>query len=77
MYDYTSLPVVGVRDQANGIVYFGVVVEGVFVKLAVRKLGGLDADIAAAREAAALAAVPPEPPTPAPEPPPPAPSPQG
>lgn len=76
-YDYTSLQVVGVRDELNGLVYFGVVVEGAFVQLGVRKLGGLDAKIAEAREAAAATTPPPPAPAPTTEPPPPAPSPAG
>lgn len=47
-FDYTDLPLVGRRDTESGLVYFGTVVNGVFVKLATRKIGGLDADIATA-----------------------------
>lgn len=47
-FEYTDLPLVGRRDNENGLVYFGTIVSGVFVKLAVRKLAGLDADIATA-----------------------------
>jgi hypothetical protein len=54
-YDYTSLPLVAKRDTENGLIYFGTVVDGAFIMLSVRKLGGFDAKVAEARDLAAQA----------------------
>ena len=50
---YTEQNVYVERDQEQGLYKFGVVLDGAFVVFAVRKLGGVDDDIARAKLAAA------------------------
>lgn len=50
--DYTSLTVSVRRREDQGLYQFGVYLDGAWVVLAGRKLGGVDDDIAAAKAAA-------------------------
>lgn len=58
---YTSVPLEVRRDEAAGLYIFGAVIEGTFVRIGVRKLGGVDADIQRTREQAAAQAPPSQP----------------
>lgn len=47
-FDYTDLTIQVRRDPEQGLVFFGVVVEGAWIVLGSRKLGGFDAKLAEA-----------------------------
>lgn len=52
-FDYTNVPLQVRRDSEQGYYIFGVVLDGAFIQLHARKLGGVDADIATAQAVAA------------------------
>lgn len=52
-FDYTDLTVQVRRDAEQNLYFFGVVLDGAYVVLATRKVGGVDADIATAQAVAA------------------------
>lgn len=56
-FTYKDLAVQVMRDEAQGMYLFGVVLGDEFVAFGARKLGGIDADLAAARAVKAEAAL--------------------
>lgn len=53
---YSDLPVVVRKDSSGEYFEFGVVLDGAFVSFAARKTGGINDDIARAKDAAEIAA---------------------
>lgn len=54
-FAYTEQTVYVHRDEDQGVYKFGLILDGTFVPFAWRKLGGIDDQIAQAKEAAAAA----------------------